>query len=68
MIQTPDSREVMERPGADLRGSKNSRMKLGQTTAGRYLQIVYVPDEDPRSAFVITNADDEETEIPAGVE
>ena len=29
-------------------------MKLGQTVAGRYLQVIYVPDEDPQSVFVIT--------------
>jgi hypothetical protein len=29
-------------------------MKLGQTAAGRYLQVIYVPDEDPDSVFVIT--------------
>ena len=30
-------------------------MKLGQTCAGRYLQVIYVPDEDPDSVFVITS-------------
>jgi hypothetical protein len=29
-------------------------MKLGQTASGRYLQVIYVPDEDPDSVFVIT--------------
>jgi len=29
-------------------------MKLGQTVAGRYLQVIYVPDEDPENVFVIT--------------
>ncbi|NUQ66262.1 MAG: hypothetical protein HUU20_27695 [Pirellulales bacterium] len=29
-------------------------MKLGQTAAGRYLQVIYVPDEEPDSVFVIT--------------
>ena len=29
-------------------------MKLGQTLAGRYLQVIYVPDDDPRSVFVVT--------------
>ena len=29
-------------------------MKLGQRMAGRYLQVIYVPDDDPRSVFVIT--------------
>ena len=29
-------------------------MKLGQTGAGRYLQVVYVPDKDGEGVFVIT--------------
>ncbi len=29
-------------------------MKLGRTSAGRYLQIIYSPDEEPESVFVIT--------------
>ena len=29
-------------------------MKLGQTGAGRYPQVVYVPDEDREGVFVIT--------------
>ena len=29
-------------------------MKLGRTAAGRYLQVIYVPEEDPESVFVIT--------------
>ena len=33
---------------------RGSRMKLGRTSAGRYLQIIYSPDEEPESVFVIT--------------
>jgi hypothetical protein len=40
--------------GEDLPAKRNSRMKIGQTRAGRYLQVIYVPDEDPDSLFVIT--------------
>jgi len=29
-------------------------MKIGQTSGGRYLQVIYVPDENPESVFVIT--------------
>jgi hypothetical protein len=32
-------------------------MKLGQTAAGRYLQVIYVPDEDGEGIFVITAVD-----------
>jgi hypothetical protein len=38
----------------NLLATTNSRMKLGQTATGRYLQVIYVPDEDPESVFVIT--------------
>ena len=46
--------EVLRRSGEDLPARDNSRMKVGQTAAGRYLQVVYVPDDDPNSVFVIT--------------
>jgi hypothetical protein len=46
--------QVLRGSGEDLPGTRGSRMKLGQTAAGRYLQVIYVPDEDPSSVFVIT--------------
>lgn len=46
--------QVLSSRGEDLTGTRNSRIKLGQTAAGRYLQVIYVPDEDPESVFVIT--------------
>jgi hypothetical protein len=39
--------------GEDLPAAKGSRMKLGQTEGGRYLQVIYVPDEDGEGVFVI---------------
>jgi hypothetical protein len=32
--------QVLRGPGEDLPGTRDSRMKLGQTTAGRYLQEI----------------------------
>ena len=49
--------EVLRGRGEDLRATENSRRKIGQTSAGRYLQVFYVPDEDPGSVFVITAYD-----------
>lgn len=46
--------EVLRGRGEDLRATGNSRRKIGQTHAGRYLQVFYVPDEDADSLFVIT--------------
>lgn len=43
--------------GEDFPAARGSRMKLGQTSAGRYLQIIYVPDEDGEGLFVITAYD-----------
>jgi hypothetical protein len=46
--------EVFRGLGEDLPAARGSRMRLGQTYAGRYLQVIYVPDEEPHSVFVIT--------------
>lgn len=46
--------QVLRGPGEDFPAKQGSRMKLGQTIAGRYLQVIYVPDEDADSIFVIT--------------
>ena len=46
--------EVLRGRGEDIQGARDSRLKLGQTNAGRYLKVIYVPDEDPTSLFVIT--------------
>lgn len=49
--------EVLERPWEDRIGKDNSRIAIGQTAAGRYLRVIYVPDPEPDSAFVITAYD-----------
>ena len=46
--------EVLEKPGEDRPGREGSRAALGQTASGRYLRVIYVPDPDPGSVFVIT--------------
>ena len=46
--------EVLRGRGEDVRATGNSRRKIGQTLAGRLLQVFYVPDENPDSVFVIT--------------
>jgi hypothetical protein len=39
------------------RGGKGSRVVIGRTEDGRYLRVIYVPDPEPDSAFVITAYD-----------
>jgi len=45
---------VLAHPGEDTAGSGGSRQALGQTQAGRFLRIVYVPDEVGDGVFVVT--------------
>jgi len=53
-VTEDEVRQVLCSRGEDFPGTRNSRIKLGQTAAGRHLQVIYVPDEDPESVFVIT--------------
>ena len=46
--------EVLEKAGEDRPGREGSRVALGQTASGRYLRVIYVPDSEPDSVFVIT--------------
>ncbi|MFZ3137745.1 MAG: hypothetical protein WA126_10195 [Thermodesulfovibrionales bacterium] len=46
--------DVLLEPGEDRLGKEGSRIAMGQTNAGRYLRVIYVPDPEPRSVFVIT--------------
>jgi hypothetical protein len=56
-ITEAEVEQVMRGRGDDHPADRNSRMKLGQTAAGRYLQVVYAPDEDGIGNFVITAYD-----------
>ncbi len=31
-----------------------SRVAIGQTKSGRFLRVIYVPDSEPNSVFIIT--------------
>ncbi|HWG41426.1 MAG TPA: DUF4258 domain-containing protein [Gemmataceae bacterium] len=53
-VTEDEVQQVMCASGDDYPATRDSRMKLGQTLTGRYLQVIYVPDEDPNSIFVIT--------------
>jgi hypothetical protein len=46
--------DVLQGPGEDRPGREGSRIAIGQTSDGRYLRIIYVPDIEPDSMFVIT--------------
>ena len=46
--------EVLENAGEDRPGRDDSRVAVGRTEDGRYLRVIYVPDPEPDSVFVIT--------------
>ncbi|BAZ12760.1 hypothetical protein NIES4071_45930 [Calothrix sp. NIES-4071] len=46
--------DILTRPGEDSPGRDGSRVAIGQTQAGRYLRVIYVPDPEPNSVFVVT--------------
>jgi hypothetical protein len=47
-------RQVLQNPGDDFKSGRRSRIALGQSAAGRYLQVVYVPDQRGGGVFVVT--------------
>ncbi len=53
-VTEEEVRQVLNSRGESMAAPRGSRMKLGKTWAGRYLQVVYVVDEAPDSLFVIT--------------
>jgi hypothetical protein len=53
-IDEGEVRQVLENAAEDRQGREDSRVTIGQTAAGRYVKVVYVPDPDRSSVFVIT--------------
>ncbi len=56
-VQEDEVEEVLRNPGEDRPGREGSRVALGPTASGRYLRVIYVPDPEPDSVFVITAYD-----------
>jgi len=53
-VEETEVEEVLSIPGEDRPGREGSRVAIGKTSDGRYLRVIYVPDPEPNSAFVIT--------------
>ena len=53
-VNEDEVEHVLRKPGEDRPGKEGSRVAIGQTAGGRYLRIIYVPDPEPDSVFVIT--------------
>ena len=53
-VDEDEVEDVLRKPGEDRPGREGSRVAVGRTRAGRYLRVIYVPDQEPDSVFVIT--------------
>ena len=56
-VRQEEVEQILLAPGEDRPGRDGSRVALGRTKDGRYLRVVYVPDPEPDSVFVITAFD-----------
>ncbi|MHB8836348.1 MAG: DUF4258 domain-containing protein [Candidatus Methylomirabilia bacterium] len=56
-VREDDVSDVLRNSGEDRPGHQGSRTAIGKTKDGRYLRIIYVPDPEPDSIFVITAYD-----------
>jgi hypothetical protein len=53
-VEETEVGEVLSNPGEDRPGREESRVAIGKTSRGRYLRVIYIPDPEPNSVFVIT--------------
>lgn len=53
-VEETEVEEVLANPGEDRPGREGSRVTIGRTSGGRYLRVIYAPDPEPNSVFVIT--------------
>ncbi len=51
-VSEQEVEDILSNPGEDRPGREGSRVAIGQTRAGRYLRVIYVPE--PAGSFVIT--------------
>ena len=57
VVTEQEVRDVLARPFEDRPGRDGAQIALGQTSAGRYLRVIYVSDPEPDAVFVITAYD-----------
>ena len=49
-----EAEDALAEPGEDRPEQDGARVAIGQTSSGRHLKVIYVPDPEPDSVFVIT--------------
>jgi len=53
-VSEEEVEDVLEHPGEDRPAHEGARSAIGRTGTGRYVRVIYVPDPEPGSMFVIT--------------
>jgi hypothetical protein len=53
-VSEDEVEEILTSSVEDRPGREGSRVALGRTRVGRYLRVIYVPEEDIDGIFVIT--------------
>jgi len=53
-VDESEVEDVLLHPVEDRAGKEGSRVAIGKTGGGRYLRVIYVPDSESDSIFVIT--------------
>jgi hypothetical protein len=53
-VSEAEVEEVLSSAGEDRPGWDGSRVAVGRTLSGWLLRVIYVPDPEPNSIFVIT--------------
>ena len=53
-VREDEVEDVLRKPGEDRPGREGARIAIGKTYSGRCLRVIYVPDPNPESVFVIT--------------
>jgi hypothetical protein len=53
-VSEAEVEEVLANAGEDRPGRDGARIAIGLTLSGRLLRVIYVPDPQPDSYFVIT--------------
>jgi hypothetical protein len=56
-VSEREVREALSTPLESIKGRENSLITIGMTRSGRYLKVIYSPDEIGDGIFVITAFD-----------
>ena len=53
-VDEAEVEDILRNPNDDRPGREGARVAIGRTQAGRYVRVIYVPDPEPDSVFIIT--------------